>query len=902
MVHDPPPLALSDIMHSFTPSPGHEGEVDEDQDRAHPEAYRTVSPEPLDQTEIDSIKSRLLQLGIGTSPEPGLSTRERELGDMLLRFTTSVRSDSSQLVAQAETIHQLAQQRDQLLRQTQEEKLRWDAERDLWVRTSEALLTKRRADVEALHPEETESKISYYESENKALRVKVADLQNRLTLMEAEVMSLRTVLKLSASSHVRSTATAPQKQHPGRPPRKHEVPVQRSSQNAIKGKGKEVETFRSDEEIDELIDDDDAPAGETPRVAKLQGSKSKGKARVVYEKGTPLMTDARAEHVLLAAKKLGRERVGQLSGMTPRDGRRVSTGQEPPSSSTPHTPRRPSRNTPVASQTHYHQDRYPYMGSPAVGYLFPVGAGSWPQPQTPLVRRDPSGSANPQTPFDDLVSVASRMLDEETPARISPNKRSRRLADESDSPLPRKRRASNDQDIGRKTSTLGPQRSALDVLADQATKEFDSETSRSAFDSGDERGATETGSPRRRNGRGTAVRELTARNTADNLDRPVALHPSGTAETSSRPGMTPPAPPRRASGDYPPLAPAPTINSRTRSQSSVTGERHPGSSPRVVSYPKPLLAAPYPRLSAAPHHPPLDLAQGVYGDPRYALFGQGYPLGMGYGMSPHQYPPPDYNSSRGAKVSIDGTSPPKKKRADDKRAKTPYKKWSKEEDEVLAQAVAKYGQKWDQVQKALPQRGYHQVRQRWLRRLRTMENSKVAEAGSNSVGGAATGQTVNGNGEANPDPCTIPNPKLGMAPLSSELAVAAASSNVPAESLQTSNPPQPAPLQSTDPQNIRTSTPPTVGSPRTDPATTDPTQAPTISVPSEPEQVPQAQPSSLSDTIPLPPDPTPTVALTEQPHPLPNKKPGPSDSPPTDPPADVDSRPPNIDNAPKEMS
>ena len=489
-------------------------------------------------------------------------------------------------------------------------------------------------------------------------------------------MGLRTVLKLSTSSHVRSAATATPRQHPGRPPRKHEAPVQRSSHSTNKGKGKEVEAPLSDEEIDELIDDDDAPAGETPRVTKSQSSKSKGKARAVYEKGTPLMTDARAEHVLLAAKKLGRERAGRLSGITPRNGRRASTERgEPPPPSTPHTPRRPSNNTPVASQAHHHPDPYSYMGSPAVGYLFPVGASSWPQPQTPMVRRDPSGSANPQTPFDDLVSVASRMLDEETPARGSPNKRTRKLMDESESPLPRKRRVSHGQEIGRRTSALGPQRSALDVLADQATKEFDSETSRSAFDSGDERGATETGSPRRRNGRGTVVRELTARSAASSLDRPVALHPSGTAETSSRPGIPPPVTPRRGSGDYPPLAPAPTINSRTRSQSSVADERHPGSSPRVASYPRPLLAAPYPRLSAAPHHPPLDLAPGVYGDPRYALtFGQGYPLGVGYGVPPHQYPPPDYNSSRGAKVSIDGASPPKKKRADDKRAKTPYKK------------------------------------------------------------------------------------------------------------------------------------------------------------------------------------------------------------------------------------
>ena len=494
--------------------------------------------------------------------------------------------------------------------------------------------------------------------------------------MEAEVMSLRTVLKLSASSRTRSAIAAPPRQNPGRPPRKPEVPVQRPGQNTNKGKGKEVEVSRSDEEIDELIDDDDAPTGETPRVVKLQSSKSRGKARAAYEKGTPLMTDARAEHVLLAAKKLGRERAGQLSGMTPRDVRRPSgEREEQPASLTPRTPRRPSYNTPVASQPHHPQERYSYMDSPAVGYLFPVGASSWPQPQTPMVQRDPSGSNNPQTPFDDLVSVASRMLDEETPGKNSPNKRSRRLADESDSPLPRKRRASNDREIGR-TSTLSSQRSALDVLADQATKEFDSETSRSAFDSGDERGAIETGSPRRKNGRGIVVRELTARSTAETMDHPAALHPSGTVETPSRPGMPSPAAPRRASGDYRPLAPAPTINSRTRSQSSAIDERYPGLSPRVASYPRPLLAAPpYPRLGAPPHHPPHDLPQGMYGDPRYALpFGQGYPLGMGYGIPPHQYPSPDYNSSRGAKVSIDGASPSKKKRADDKRAKTPYKK------------------------------------------------------------------------------------------------------------------------------------------------------------------------------------------------------------------------------------
>ena len=104
MAHDPPPLALSDIMRSFTPSPGHEGEVDEDQDHVRPGKSRSISPEPLEQSEIDSMKSRLLELGIGTSREPSFSTRERELVDMVLKISPLPRSRSN-LPIPASPIH-----------------------------------------------------------------------------------------------------------------------------------------------------------------------------------------------------------------------------------------------------------------------------------------------------------------------------------------------------------------------------------------------------------------------------------------------------------------------------------------------------------------------------------------------------------------------------------------------------------------------------------------------------------------------------------------------------------------------------------------------------------------------------------------------------------------------------
>lgn len=185
----------------------------------------------------------------------------------------------------------------------------------------------------------------------------------------------------------------------------------------------------------------------------------------------------------------------------------------------------------------------------------------------------------------------------------------------------------------------------------------------------------------------------------------------------------------------------------------------------------------------------------------------------------------------------------------------------------------------------------------------TMENNKAVEAASNPAGGATTGQGVNGNGGAGPDPSMIPNPKLGMAPLSSEIAVAASSNNVPCENSQPSNPPLPGPLQPTDPPNAHTSVPPVADAPRSDPASAGPTQIPTIPVPSKPEPASQAndpRPSSPDPTT-LQPDPTPTADLPEQVHP-PNPDPIPSGPLPVDPSTDVDSRPPHTDNAPEEKS
>lgn len=53
-----------------------------------------------------------------------------------------------------------------------------------------------------------------------------------------------------------------------------------------------------------------------------------------------------------------------------------------------------------------------------------------------------------------------------------------------------------------------------------------------------------------------------------------------------------------------------------------------------------------------------------------------------------------------------------------KKSRSPYIKWSLEEDELLVQGVAEYGTKWEAVARKIPSRSYHQCRQRWLRGLK----------------------------------------------------------------------------------------------------------------------------------------------------------------------------------------
>ena len=59
-----------------------------------------------------------------------------------------------------------------------------------------------------------------------------------------------------------------------------------------------------------------------------------------------------------------------------------------------------------------------------------------------------------------------------------------------------------------------------------------------------------------------------------------------------------------------------------------------------------------------------------------------------------------------------------------KKSRSPYLKWTAEEDRTLLLGVAEHGTKWHEVAKSLPNRSYHQCRQRWLRGMKCESNHR----------------------------------------------------------------------------------------------------------------------------------------------------------------------------------
>ena len=256
-----------------------------------------------------------------------------------------------------------------------------------------------------------------------------------------------------------------------------------------------------DSEDDHLAAPDDTPiqAQTTPtqksHAANLHPHVHK---RRYSQKHAPrvLTADARAEHLLLAAKRIGRHRVGIMAGLTQTLDRRRDESAST-AVATPKTPKRTAAVPPAPG--------YVYINTPMRPGAMPVLIPAYPHHllQTPssskTVASTPSSvqqqkqrqggrNQNPPTPLDSLLSAARSMMDnDEDDEETFTGTRRSRSSDVPDSPIPKRRKVAprgkisslrdraTDQQSNKSapvgsssTAAIGRVRSGLDVLADQA--------------------------------------------------------------------------------------------------------------------------------------------------------------------------------------------------------------------------------------------------------------------------------------------------------------------------------------------------------------------------------------------------------------------------------------------------
>ncbi|EPQ58874.1 hypothetical protein GLOTRDRAFT_135891 [Gloeophyllum trabeum ATCC 11539] len=485
--NEAPPLELSDIMHPLSPSPAPLPPEAPQEPPAEPppssvnhaaaRTSRSPSPEPLDHIEFQELKQKIRNMGLLDRGSADLTPRERELATIVLRLTSMTYPDSSQLVRQAETIAHLTRQRDFLLRQAEEERIRWEAEREGWDRMAEALISNRsRGNHPTYREEELAREVHNLDSDAKALRQKLEGAHLRIQQLQNELTSLRPILLMEpltlpdAPAQPKPTRKPKQKKQPPPSPIQSDAHLSQDERTEdaethdmndnvtatpnVKGKGRADHYRRETQSLLPSLMPQSAA-----KAKKTKGPKGRDVAGIAgpsTSAGKPLLADARAEHLLLAARKVGRERAGIMAGITrkleaeEREREKQRKKEEEANARVQATPKTPRRTTAANTTTtahvtpatmphmNYHQQAYAYLpisftGTPAGPVLVPIAPGHFPHlPQTPTTSRTsartPStlsrqqSSATPHTPLQSLIDAAAHVQgneDEQGPSTPS---------------------------------------------------------------------------------------------------------------------------------------------------------------------------------------------------------------------------------------------------------------------------------------------------------------------------------------------------------------------------------------------------------------------------------------------------------------------------------------------------
>ncbi|KAF7984733.1 hypothetical protein HWV62_11670 [Athelia sp. TMB] len=828
MSQDLPPLVLSDIVHGMSPSPGPQ---DTTPDR---DVMWNHTSEQFDEERITVMRKRVLELSSipGTGHE--LNFSESEMLEMVVKQPRCVsdpamqvlaltsRSDASsaQLLHQAELIANLTEQRDFLIREANAQKERWKAERAGWEREAEALITQRAHGsagqwnpwsgyVKDAAAQQREREYLGLVSDNNSLRTKLNDAQYRLGTMESQLNSLRPVLLTQpmisreafrqSSSHLAKAQSTVSKLVSSPPPTPASTATQPAavpssqpepsvtSVQILLGDGSEMQFMSLSQQLHD-------EGYLHPSKAVRAKRRDKGKAKEKTRRKGPIMDDARAEHLLLAARRLGRRRACMLGGLVHVEKGRVRVERE--------ERRRVDAEIQAKKK---HRAKACQKGLSGLLVSADLGRGEFPQ-----VLAAPGGSSfstfalspprkpaapvqSPRTPLDSLLSAARSMMDpsdldnsdSETASASEggggSSSRKRRMPE---SPLPTKRRKASGTAHTKRAMQADRARSALDVLADQAA----------AFSSGNGKGKGKGKEPQRSMGAGQGVfqaRLPLAESGGWSSLKPVQW---GAGEAAS-PFI----------GEMEGLEGESGVDQVASEKYTLKEDPLSGHKSQAMVNPMLLVDRTPPPSTQVSHTPPAS-DDAPQPDAGIASPGTGSATSVLLNIRQHASARPEslditpLNAmvmdnaqlpiGTSPKLSMEGlTSMPEFDTLEDiameqavsrdlarvgvvattasKRTRSPYVKWSQEEDDKLAQAVATYGQKWDLVQKDLPNRGYHQVRQRWLRKLGVFDPKPDVSTYQTGFIGFPVGANITQQPlEAPP----LPQPKLGLAPLSSDIS------------------------------------------------------------------------------------------------------------------------------------
>ncbi|KIJ57285.1 hypothetical protein M422DRAFT_40768 [Sphaerobolus stellatus SS14] len=828
MAASSPSLSISDIMHPLSPPPA---SAAPNKSPTPPPRAKSATPEPLEPAEIDEMRRKVISMGWGDSSKgkEKANSREEELANMLLRIThPAALPQPSQLHAQAETIANLIQQRDFLVHRSMEEHERWESDRESWARAAQALILQGRReaahwegldhaamqyghggiDAPAHRMQEYERINAAVQSEKKLLQQKLNETQHRLTTLESELAQLRPLLLMQPFALMHShptgtsrgwTAAVPSLGTPGRGAKDrrdaeddHEAesdedhpalqlqPRPQFRNPILRPVGQEQPS--SPQKKGDYYRRRDTPiSGYPPSVSKGKGVR-KGAVTASTSSKAPLLSDARSEHLLLAARKIGMQRATMLTGA-------FSHLHQPP---LPEPPASPQKRRAPASPTK--TPKTPRRSQVA---------------NTPLLTRTPLNltPSHQRTPLQSLLSAAQSVLSAPAGPPESPLAKKRKL-DHSVTVL----QGAETPSVARKDKGKEPEKekekddttpvpvsrvkSALDFLADQAAAYSSQAPSQASMDDGDnqqggngdeEETQTQTQTQSQSQSQDVEMTDVTQDN-----DEGITTRRSSRIKEKGKQKATPKdveplpveTPPGESSQCVDQIERLTTPNHTTRSGSTETMMLAPPislepRSSRSPAPPNPSRNSNRSRSQSAERHSSMDSMSGS----SFNMFSLQRPQPLAAtGPSVLNAQGGEYVEEQGPSMlltsRIDGVKfitedPPH-------RTRSPYVKWTKEEDELLAKAVAKYGQKWDLVQKELPSRGYHQVRQRWLRKLGVLEGSKLdlANVETNAAADFINMSTALPTDNDSPEPQAAANMKLGLAPLSSEKALMSTSTSV----------------------------------------------------------------------------------------------------------------------------